>query len=63
MKLFNLPVVRTPMIIVVRITNLIPLPWLPTLFLKWVAIITQIVTMAMVGRMKARLAAVHTQIF
>ena len=50
------------MIIVVRMINLIPFPLVLTLFLKWIAIISQIVRIAIVGMMKARQAAVQTQI-
>ena len=62
---YIIPVVRVPMIIVVLMANLRPrflLP-VPTAPRRWSAIIIQMVRMAMVGMMNARLAAVHTQAF
>ena len=52
------------MIIVVLMKSLRPrflLP-VPTAPLRWTAIIIQMVRMAIVGTMNARLAAVHTQV-
>ena len=48
---------------VILMISFIPLPLVPTVDLRWVAIISQMVRMARVGMMKATLAAVHTQNF
>ena len=58
---YIMPVVRVPMMTVVRMNNLLFRPRVPTVVLRWRAIISQMERMAMVGMMKARLAAVHTQ--
>ena len=55
--------VRVPMILVIRVKDFVPLgSVVSTVYLRWTAIMIQIVRMDKVGMMKASGAAIQTQV-